>query len=163
MIHCEALNLAQPIKHYPGEVQELFVNEAHTLLNDLEQNHLVVKLADSTDPDKPGNKPRTVENKNPDWYSELWETYGLYYKRHTRYKTSCIRRFRVVNSLSRIINNKDMYHKSPKRLRYDYIIRALIRDRLINDLYLEKEGLNIPARLTIRGDESSIDYYTKPF
>jgi len=151
----EVFDLDRPAYTYPLEAKVLFLEEASILLETLLHNRLMVELASSTDPDRPNTKPRVIKNKNPQWYSNFYQSHGRYARRKVRYKYSLVRRDRTVRALKRIIDLKDKTYITKTRFQIDYEIRMIIFDNLTQSFYSEEEQIYIPARLKI------IQFYSK--
>ena len=123
------------IRDLPGEVRQIFLEEANSLLQSLKNNRLRVILVPYDDYRYADRKIRAVETSNPEWYQDLWlsHVYPLYKKPRYRYRSN-IRRKRTLSALERIVNLKDQFFSENSlphtRYRNDYLFRELICERL---------------------------------
>jgi hypothetical protein len=112
--------------------------EALNLYNELISNKLEVKLSEPID--LTGRKCRVVENKNPEWYQELFNQY--HNGKKGKKASGCIYRVRIARYLKNL--STGVYRNF---LNYERLI-DLIRDRLYNGYYIKEEGINVPPQLT---------------
>ena len=116
----ENWNYKQPINYLPEKIKNLFVEQANYLLHELENNKLKVVLVPAPDPHHIGHMIRSVEERNPGWYRELYHSYS-HFKRN-----------RSIEAIKRIATLKDKEFKirpyAPYK--YDMVYRTLILERL---------------------------------
>lgn len=114
----------RPLKEIDDEdVRNIFVEEARYMLGSLE-NKLKIEAVENK---REGYHSRKVTNKNPAWYSELWEKNIFYNGRRKYDKTkkakrkksdSYIRRDRIEGVLIKLIKLEDKpSHNNEYRLR----------------------------------------------
>ena len=105
------------VSELPHSIKEIFLSEAQYLYNELSKNILEVVLVPAPVRKHPYHMIRKVENRNPDWYQQLYSEYQHF------------RRDRSLNALERICNQEDMDFKHGQ-YKYDSIYRDLIYQRL---------------------------------
>jgi hypothetical protein len=112
--------------------------EAKNLYLELLYNQLEVQKSGPID--KTGRCRRDVINKNPDWYRELFHQY-YHGSRRGKGSRSRVRRQRVLTALKRLSDDKylNSFHCN--------LMVDLIRSRLYEGYYVEKERIYIPPQL----------------
>src|SRR3989338_11592644 len=108
---------SQPVRQLSQDISELFLEEAGDMLKELKDNRLEVVLIPAPSPRFEGHKVRAVQNRNPEWYSRLYNSH------------SSFRRELCINAMKRILDDKDgTFRKSPYK--YECMIRKEILKRL---------------------------------
>ena len=147
----------QPTRKLPSYIRRYFIEEANYLTGELRNNKLSVVLVPHPDYPNGEVKLRSVESRNPRWYSELFSNYSYKRNRLNKIKDpskirgkrrrnrsvrslygSIIERRRSLNALERIANERD--RKNPTRIAnyFDEIFRSLILDRLLRGYRIER-------------------------
>jgi hypothetical protein len=83
-----------PISTLPEKIKGIFRKEAEYLYNDLMKNRLDIDTMPAPQPQFSGHKIRIVLSRNPEWYGDLFPSFGR-------------RRDYLSNALLRIINSED--------------------------------------------------------
>lgn len=108
----------KPIAFLPEDIRKLYSEQANCLYYDLLANRLEVILIPAPEPQYSGHMIRSVQNRNPKWYRDLYWSYNHF------------RRDRSLRALDRIRKQEDRYFKvSPYK--YDATYRELIHNILI--------------------------------
>jgi len=107
----------QSIRDLKIEIRYFYVAEANYLFQELRRNKLKVILAPAPNPNHQGHMIRIIENKNPQWYRDLYHS-SVNFRRDLSFK-----------SLDRIRNQRDITYKVSSN-GYDLIYRNLIHERL---------------------------------
>lgn len=128
-------DINQPIKMLPREIRRYYAEDADYLYKDLKSNYLEVILIPAPMPNHPTHKVRAVQNRNPEWYRELY------------WSIKHFRRDLSLRALDRIRKEEDgTYKVSP--FKYDSRYRELIHERLIEG-YMEN-GCEMPPNNIVR-------------
>lgn len=128
-------DVEKPISNLEQNIQEEFLQHAKTLHNDLLFNKLTVVLIPAPEQKHYEHKIRIAINKNPQWYSNLFNTYAEF------------RRDLSQKALERIIKKEDKEFNG-FHYRYDSLYRDVIKTHLTKGYYSE-QGF-IPANNEIK-------------
>jgi hypothetical protein len=153
----------RPVKEYPKQAQDAFIDCAERLLYELDTERNVVALVPRNDCDS--RKIRVVESRNPQWYSELCKAYPDTSRKtprtHPRAKAgftehdTVIRRASTTGSLRRIAESRDL----PGPSGYDYRLREVIYGQLVESS--EYQGMYCPPIIEIQKPGWVIDKLMK--
>lgn len=156
MLHETSWKPSEPVAHAPEQLQEAIRAEAAYLLQELQERYLRVILAPAPEPQHCGHKIRSVEQRNPQWYRNLWHAHA-YRRRGRKWRAkidSVIKRTRVQRALGHIIEGTD--HPFQERSKgsampwifsYQFLLRSLILQRLQEGHESEEYG-KIPPCLS---------------
>ncbi|HPN67576.1 MAG TPA: hypothetical protein PLZ62_02885 [bacterium] len=112
------------IRHLPDNIKQYFLFEARCLLAEITNDCYDPEQIPVSDPSFVGQKKRTKSGR-PDWYKEIKSDYHHF------------RRYRLKKSINRIIFCRDGRF-GVRRYKYDYLVRSLIKLRLIEGYYYIK-------------------------
>jgi hypothetical protein len=119
----------RPIRELPEEISDIFVDKSRFLYQDLQEHRLKVVLIPAPEPHFEGHCIRCVEDRNPQWYRDLYHGHPNWQRKRTK------------RALERIANHKDLqFMKGPigcveYKYHYDTELRRLIYDILISGYY----------------------------
>ncbi len=115
----------KPIRYWPAPIRKYFKEEAKFLYHHLELNKLKIILIPAPEQKHCGHKIRVVDQSNPEWYSELYQSLAHF------------RRDRSLRSLQRISKAEDQLFVNyncgalPYKNHYDRVYRETIFKRLV--------------------------------
>lgn len=136
MFHETSWGPSDSVENAPEQLQTAIRAEAAYLLQELRERYLRVILTPAPEPQYCGHKIRSVEQRNPQWYRDLWHTHA-YRRRGKKWRTkidSIIKRIRVQRALEHIIKGTDQFFHCQT------IIRSLILRRLQEGYESEEYG-----------------------
>lgn len=142
MFHETPWEPSEPVAHAPEQLQTAIRAEAAYLLQELRERYLSVVLIPAPEPQYCEHKIRSVEQKNPQWYRDLWHSHA-YRRRGKKWRTkvdSTIKRTRVQRALEHIICGTDLSFPCQA------LLRSVILQRLREGYESEEYG-NIPPCL----------------
>lgn len=132
----------RPVIELPSPLHSIFSEEASILLDELQNHRLCVVLVPAPEQNFSSQMIRSVEERNPKWYSKLWEEHKWMERR------------RICPALERIAKLQDKPFDYVHYW-YDTICRKLIKERLVEG-YKTYEGEQICANNEV------INYFKNP-
>lgn len=126
----------RPVVELPERLHSFFSDCAFILGDELQSHRLRIVLVPAPEKNFSSHKIRVVEERNPDWYSSLWNCHKWMERR------------RLIPAIGRVCELQDRVYDGV-HFYYDFLVRDLVKEMFV-DGFVSYEGERVAANSVVR-------------